>query len=200
MDMRLPDSAHTSRRWRIDEITGDFTLEDVWALPTPGGPDELPLLVEGIASGDPAKAPSRVVRTLFSLRWKLGGLFGWDDPDPGLDSRRPTLRDRLPKDLRAEPGPEFEALPFTSLYLTDDEFAGEIVNRTVHGVMHLGWVQEQTGGYRGQMAVLVKPNGALGSAYMTAIKPFRHLIVYPALLRQIERQWQARSGAPSGAA
>ena len=39
--MRLPDAAHTSRPWRIHEIAGDFRLEDVWALPTPGGPDDL---------------------------------------------------------------------------------------------------------------------------------------------------------------
>ena len=45
--------------------------------------------------------------------------------------------------------------------------------------MHMGWVPDRTGGYRGQMAVLVKPNGLLGNAYMTAIRPFRHLIVYP---------------------
>jgi hypothetical protein len=32
--MRLPDTAHTSRPWRIHELTGDFRLEDVWALPT----------------------------------------------------------------------------------------------------------------------------------------------------------------------
>ena len=40
------------------------------------------------------------------------------------------------------------------------------------------------------MAVLVKPNGPLGSAYMNAISPFRHLIVYPALMRQIGREWR----------
>jgi hypothetical protein len=46
----------------------------------------------------------------------------------------PTLRDRLPADLRDAPyGPDFDALPFTSLYLVDDEWAAEIVNRTVHG-------------------------------------------------------------------
>ena len=27
---------------------------------------------------------------------------------------------------------------------------------------------------------------------MAAIKPFRHLIVYPPMLRQIEREWRAR--------
>ena len=40
------------------------------------------------------------------------------------------------------------------------------------------------------MAVLVKPNGRLGSAYMAAIGPFRHLIVYPAMLREFERAWR----------
>ena len=50
--------------------------------------------------------------------------------------------------------------------------------------MHLGWVPDDTGGYRGQMAVLVKPNGLLGKAYMAAIRPFRHLIVYPPMLRR----------------
>jgi hypothetical protein len=43
------------------------------------------------------------------------------------------------------------------------------------------------------MAVLVKPNGLLGTAYMAAIKPFRHLIVYPQMMRQIERAWRARA-------
>jgi hypothetical protein len=29
---------------------------------------------------------------------------------------------------------------------------------------------------------------------MAAIKPFRYLIVYPALMRQIEREWRAGAG------
>jgi hypothetical protein len=59
--------------------------------------------------------------------------------------------------------------------------------------MHIGWVPDGTGRYRGQMAVLVEPNGLFGKAYMAAIKPFRHRIVYPPSLRQIEREWTARS-------
>ncbi len=107
----------------------------------------------------------------------------------------PTLRDRLPVDLRDAPsGPDFQALPFTSLYLLDDEWAAEIANRTMHGVMHIGWVPDQTGGYRGQMAVYVKPNGLFGTAYMAAIRPFRHLIVYPQMMRETGRNWRARSG------
>ena len=68
----------------------------------------------------------------------------------------------------------------------------------MHGVMHIGWVPDGTGGYRGQMAVLVKPNGLLGNAYMAAIRPFRHLIVYPPMMRQIERDWRAEP-VPAGA-
>jgi hypothetical protein len=41
------------------------------------------------------------------------------------------------------------------------------------------------------MAVYVKPNGLLGDAYMAAIRPFRYLVVYPAMLRELGRIWQA---------
>ena len=195
---RLPKSAHSSRPWRIHELTPDFRLEDVWALPTPGGSDDFPLLVERAAALDPSQGSSCAARTLFAIRWKLGELLGWDDPDAGVGSRIPSLRDRLPADLReAAPGPEFGELPFSSLYLTEDEFAAEIANRTVHAVMHLGWVRDEAGGYRGQMAVLVKPNGLLGEAYMAAIMPFRHLIVYPPMLRDMERRWESARLKPA---
>jgi hypothetical protein len=190
--MRLPDSAHTSRPWRIHELTPDFELEDVWALPTPGGPDDFPRLVERAASLDPARSSSRAARWLFALRWKLGGLLGWDEEDSGVGSRVPTLRDRLPDDLRDRSRlPDFEALPFSPLYVTADEFAAEVANHTMHGVLHLGWVEDGEGGYRGQMAVLVKRNGVLGAAYMAAIAPFRHLLVYPPMLRDFGRRWRS---------
>ena len=198
--MRLPNTAHTSRPWRIHELTRDFRLEDVWALPTPGGPDDFPRLVRQFASGDPSQSLSGAARMLMAIRSKLGELLGWDDPDTGVGSRVPTLRDRLPVDLREAPsGPDSDALPFSPLYLLADEWAAEVANRTVHGVMHIGWVPDVTGGYRGQMAVLVKPNGLFGTAYMAAIRPFRHLIVYPPMLREIGRAWRASAGDPTPA-
>lgn len=199
--MRLPNDAHTSQPWRIHALAPDFRVEDVWALPTPGGPDDFARLVEAMAAGDVAESPSALVRALFAIRWKLGEWLGWDGEDDGIGGRVPTLRDRLPADLRDGPaGPEFAALPFRSLYLLEDEWAGEIANATMHGVMHLGWVPDGSGGYRGRMAVLVKPNGVFGNLYMTAIKPFRLLLVYPALMRHIEREWRTGTAARAPAA
>ena len=119
----------------------------------------------------------------------------------GRPGRRPRLQGadaprQIACDLRDAPsGPDFDALPFTSLYLLEDEWAAEIANRTMHGVMHIGRVPDEMGGFRAQMAVYVKPNGLLGCAYMAAIRPFRHLIVYPLMLRERGRNWQTAGGA-----
>jgi hypothetical protein len=193
MKVKLPDSAHTSHPWRIHEIAPDFRVEDVWGLPLENlNPEDFPRAVEVFAGFDTERSSSPVVRTLFALRWKVGGLLGWDEDGAGIGTRVPTLRDRLPSDLReAQPGPEFDSLPFNSLYLLEDEFAAEVANETMHGLLHLGLVPDGNGGYRGQMAVLVKPNGLFGRAYMAAIRPFRHLIVYPLLSRDLERELRA---------
>ncbi|HUR08600.1 MAG TPA: DUF2867 domain-containing protein [Nonomuraea sp.] len=190
--MRLPDTAHTSRPWRIHALTPDFRLEDVWELPTPGGPGDLERLVRQMVTGEGRF--SGATRALFALRWKIGKLLGWDGPDTGVGGRVETLRNRLPADLRdGPPAPDPIAVSFASVYLTGTEWAAEMANKTVHTVMHIGWVPDSSGGYHGQMAVLVKPNGLFGRAYMAAIRPFRHLIVDPAVIRLIGRDWQRRA-------
>ena len=190
--MKLPKSAHFSRRWRIHGLTNDFRLEDVWELPTPGGPHDFPRLVQMVASFEEARPRWSLVGMLFAVRVALGHAFGWDEAAD--DPARPSLRDRLPADLRNSPSTIKPAMGFTPLYQIDDEWAAELINQTVHGVIHLGWVADETGGYRGQMAILVKPNGLLGRAYMAAIMPFRYLIVYPRMLKGIGRKWLSYSG------
>ena len=76
--MRLPNTAHTSLPWRIHELTHDFRIEDVWALPTPGGPEDFPRLVSMIASDGLSRDSSRATSTLWAIRSKVGGLLGWD--------------------------------------------------------------------------------------------------------------------------
>ena len=206
--MRLPNSAHESQPWRIRDLVPDFTLEDVWALPAHGGAEDFPRLLEITASSDPANAESLPTRVLWRVRDRLGSWFdlgGISAPvDGGRDAgagslpipgkSETSLSDRLPDDLLGTAADlDFGSLPFAPLYRTDVEFAAEISNKTVHGVMHLAWVDRGEGRYQGQMAVYVKPRGALGKGYMALIKPFRYWIVYPALMRQIERAWNART-------
>jgi hypothetical protein len=194
--MRLPNPAHESRPWRIREIAPDFTLEDVWALPVQGRAGDFQTLVEVMAGLDPASTESLASRVLQRVRWSLGRLLGWDHapdelPIPG--GNEASLTDRLPDDLRnTAAGLDFGSLPFKPLYRTDGEFAAELSNQTVHGVIHLAWVDQGEGRYQGQMAVYVKPRGPLGKAYMALIKPFRYWVVYPALMQQIGRAWNAR--------
>lgn len=191
--MRIPNAVHTSRPWRIHELVGDFRLEDAWELSLTGAREDFTALVALVARFDPSRGSSRAASALWALRWKIGELLGWDGPDAGLDARVATLRERLPPDLRdAPPAPDFEALPFRWLYAIEGECAAEMANKTVHGVMHIGWLAEEGDRHRAQMAVYVKPNGPLGHAYMAAIRPFRHLVVYPPLTRDIERAWRSR--------
>jgi hypothetical protein len=205
--MRIPNAAHESRPWRIRQITQDFTLEDVWALPVQGGAEDFQALLANMVSFDPASADSLATRALWRTRDQLGRWFDLGrisapiDGDRGDGSGRLpipgtseiSLTDRLPEDLRNTAADvDFGSLPFVPLYRTDDEFAAEISNRTVHGVLHLAWVDQGEGRYQGQMAVYVKPRGSLGKGYMALIKPFRYWIVYPALMRQIEAAWRAR--------
>lgn len=188
--MRLPDSAFTDRPWRIHELARDFEVEDVWVLPTPGGPDDLDRLVAQFASDDEGALSAFVIKTLFAIRWKLGALLRWDEPEAGLSERVVSLRDRLPADLREGPrGPDMQTVPFTSVYQTDTEWVAETANRTVHALMHIGWVPDGSGGHHAQMTALAKPNGLAGKAYMTGIKPIRRLVVYPPLIRSIGRDW-----------
>jgi hypothetical protein len=209
--MRLPNAVHEAGSWRIKEVVPDFTLEDVWALPVDGGAEDFPKLLELATSLDPANASSLPARALWRIRDRLGAWFDLgrisepDDGEAGLPipgTNETSLAERLPDDLRERPWDhDFGSLPFQPLYRIANEAAAEISNKTVHGVMHLGWADQSSAGqdggrFQGQMAVYVKPRGAFGRAYMAFIKPFRLLIVYPALTRQIERQWKEREGAP----
>lgn len=191
---RLPETEHTEWPWRIHQIAPDFEVEDVWAFRTPGaGPDDFPVMMAALRAAGGLNGNPPVVRFLFAVRWRLGALLGWDEPEQGLASRVGTLRERLPADLRAtSDGQKVPNTPFTMVYELQYECAAELANRTVHDICHLGWVPSGSGDHELRMAALVKPNGPFGRLYMAAIKPFRYTVVYPAMTRQWERAWRNR--------
>lgn len=193
--MRITNAEHEAHAWRIDDVAPDFRLEDVWALPVHGGPDDFPALLDVMSHLDPAHNAPAQVRVLFAVRRRVGDTCGWDADRGALaipDDATTSLSARLPDDLRntATAGPRLGN--FVPIYRTEDEWAAETSNQTVHAVMHLSWIDQGGGDYQGRMAVYVKPRGRLGAGYMAAIAPFRHHIVYPAMMRQIGRAWDAR--------
>lgn len=199
--MRVSNDVLSTQRWIIDDIVRDFEVEDVWALPVHGGPDDFGAVVDLMGSLDFPGAAPLPVRLLWGIRDLLGRVFGLgrvstsaDDagvwpPVPGTGE--PSLVGRVPEGLRRT-DTRLTDKPFRPLYVTGTEFADEISNRTMYGVMHLAWVDQGDGRYQGQMTVYVKPRGVLGRAYMAFIKPFRYAIVYPALMRYLARVWAGR--------
>jgi hypothetical protein len=206
-EMRRLKAEHERSPWRIHELVPDFTLEDVWALPVGGEAEDFEDFLRFVGSFDPSETENRPARFLWDLRDRLGAWLdlgeisspvdeGGGLPIPGTDET--SLRGRLPADLRdTTAGFDFDSLPFVPLYRTDREAAAEVGNKTVHGVLHLSWVERENGRFVGRMAVYVKPRGAFGRAYMALIKPFRYLVVYPALMGEMERAWRARD-QPAG--
>jgi hypothetical protein len=199
--VNVPNAVHEAKPWVMGRIAPDFTLLDVWALPAEGGRDEFLPFLEVMASLDPAGGDSVLSRFLFWVRFRLGRLLGWDKqevrPVPGCTET--SLAERLPADLRGSAVTPVigsairdEAGSFTPLYRTDDEWAAEISNGTVHGVLQVCWVERGPGRYGAQLGVYVKPRGRVGAAYLMLIAPFRHVVVYPALMRQVRRAWDAR--------
>lgn len=179
----------------MDRYASELRVEDVWALPIRGGPEDFPRVVKHLTSRKVLEAATPlIVKALFAVRWGLGAIMRLDRP-PRTGN---LVKDRLPAHLRETvSGFDADLDPFVPLYLLDDEFALETSNRTVHGIMHLGWVPDGSGRWQAQLAILVKPKGGLGDAYMRAIGPFRHRIVYPAILGRLGSSWE-KAQHPSG--
>lgn len=194
--MRVPNAQHRRRDWVITQVAPDFRLLDAWEVPATGTREDFETFLTVLRSLDPAGPRFSLTRILFWVRLRLGAALGWDDPTEGRaipGSSQTSLAERLPQSLRGAGGTQVFGGAFSTLYRTDTEVAAELANRTVHGVVHIGWVEREDGSFGAQLGIYVKPRGALGEVYLKAISPFRHLIVYPALMRRLEGAWNART-------
>lgn len=196
VEARLSPTEHSKHGWRVAEIAPDFTLIDAWALPASGTLEEFSDLCHLVLTLEPgADEDSPVSNALFALRGRLGVWFGWDGsgdtlPIPGCAET--SLKARLPDDLKQESETAVAAARFRPVFHTPTEWASEVSNSTVHAILHLGWVDQRNGTYAGQLGVYVKTRGQFGPFYMALIGPFRHRIIYPALMRRIGKLWRAR--------
>jgi Protein of unknown function (DUF2867) len=189
--MRLDPLEFRARALRVHQFLHDMPLEDAWAIPLPGGRpgrtvEDLLQVTAAARSGAPG-----VAKWLFWLRGRIGALFGWDNHRPNWDAEsylhRLTPADRA----RSLAAPGTRDGNFIILYRFEDEQLAELRNGTVHALSSFS-IRLAPSGYLAYLGVFVKPVHGFTRLYMWAIKPFRHLIVYPAIIRIIQSAWAAR--------
>lgn len=203
--MRLPIEEHRKHVWLVSRLAPDFELLDVWRYPIELDQSiSLDRFVDFMESSQRDLASSRgAAGALFRLRAVLGKIFGWDGDEKKPGSALPipgctetSLRDRMSE---ADREGEVEAArvgamdrassAFKPVYRLENETLREISNTTVHAFMHLGRVPISATHWSPQLGVYVKPRGRLGRFYMSLIGPFRHYVVYPAMMRSAKQGW-----------
>ncbi|HMH50469.1 MAG TPA: DUF2867 domain-containing protein [Candidatus Acidoferrum sp.] len=173
---------------RCHALLSDVPLHDVWAIPLRGGgPGRSIQDARAIVFGD-RRPPNLAVRGLFALRSALGRTFGWDDErhDPSSASYVTRLAGADRSQSRVAPGTREGR--FRVLYVLGEESLSELRNATVHAFLALA-LEPRPGGYTLYLAIYVKPVSRLTALYMALIDPFRRLVVYPALGRQVQQRW-----------
>ncbi len=178
---------------RVHAFLAGVPLHDVWAVDLPRTRAGITLAEFLRRAGGLMQRPPPAVRALLSVRFFVGGLFGWDRATPGSFSE--SFAQRLTDEDRARslaPAGTPDGL-FRTVYRFKNEQLDELVNRTVHAGA-LSALVEAAADYRFYFAVYVREVSRFTPVYMAAIDPFRKVIVYPALLRSVSAQWNATFG------
>lgn len=202
--MKINNEIHNEHPWIVRKIATDFELWDVWEFPIRADNSE----AENFNSfcevyKKSFSEMSGLANMLFKLRFWLGKTLGLDKNTntlPISGCSETSIRSRLSeedeernhiaaKDLQTD-----DLGPFRAAYLYENERLDEISNDTVHALMHIGWVKKQEGRYTAQLAVYVKPRGRIGRMYLKLIGPFRHHIVYPAMMKNVKLKWEEYCG------
>lgn len=191
--MRLDPAEFRALDLRVNALLYDVPLEDAWVIPLSGGGEGRTLQDLRVLMATGGKGSPAVVRALFGLRHYIGGLLGWDNRRPVWNGA--SYADRLTAADRAQSlvAPGTPDGSFTVLYRFQDEQLGELRNATVLAFSSLS-IRPTPGGYMAYLGVFVQPVHRFTGLYMAAIAPFRRLIVYPALIRQLQKFWLKHYG------
>jgi hypothetical protein len=191
--IRLDPDEFRARPLRVHALLHDVPLEDAWAFPLSGGGAGRTVQdVRAVMLAERETAPP-VVRGLFRLRRRVGTLFGWDDQRPAWNVE--SYADRLSSEDRARSlvAPGTHDGSFRLLYRFEDEQLSELRNATVQAFASLS-IRQTSGGYLASLGVFVQPVHRFTWLYMAAIAPFRRLVVYPAIIRRVQKAWVERYG------
>ena len=193
--MRIKREEFQQKALRVHSFLTDVPPHDVWAFHLHGGGDGRTLRdFRALWSPDNVQQISPVVRGLFKLRRALGSLLGWDGEKHAAAGssyvHRLTDADRA-RSLDKSESPAIG--PFWSIYAFENEVLEETINATVHAFSLMA-MEPATDGYTVYWAIYVKKASWLTPIYMTLIDPFRRHIVYPAIIKKLERAWTSAYG------
>lgn len=167
--MRLEIEEHHKHPFKVHEYAQEFELLDLWQYPIEAeSAEDFEVFLQIHDLAEMAAETSPIVKALFAIRLGLGKIMGWDGDSAS------------------------DAIGFETVYREAQEVLMRTENGTVTALMHLSWVQLENGRYTARMAVYAISKGALGRGYMALISPFRHLWVYPSLMKVGGRRWQRR--------
>jgi len=187
---QITEQEYLARPLRVHSFLNDIALHDVWVvdLPAVTGRATLQEFRRRTKSRNLVGKTSLPVRALFGLRFFLGRIFGWDrEPArnmPAYFAARLTAEDRERSIVPAGTPEKF----FRMVYSFENETLVEVINRTIHAAL-LSALEETPQGYRFYFAVYVRELSWVSRAYMALIDPFRKWLVYPAILKQVQREW-----------
>jgi Protein of unknown function (DUF2867) len=193
--MRIDPVEYGRLGLRAHSLLADVALHDVWAVDLPGGgPGRTVLDVLAAISVKSLRRVTPTVTFLFWLRGWLGRVLGWDR------ARQHPPRDSFVSRLTAADREASLVTPGTpdgsrwTLFVSSRESISELQNTTVHAfsVMVL---ENRSGGYRLYWAIYVRPVSRLTVWYLRLIDPFRRLVIYPAVLREVPRAWARAQAA-----
>jgi len=178
---------------RVHAFLAGVPLHDVWAV-------DLPRTRPGITLDEFLRTASTrlftlspVVRALLNLRLFVGRLLGWDREPTATACE--TFVQRLTTADHSKslvPAGTREGL-FRVVYRFENEQLLEVINRTAHAAA-LSALVETAHDYRFYFGVYVRSVGRFTPVYMTLIDPFRKLVVYPSLLRNVRATWNQSFG------
>jgi hypothetical protein len=187
--MRVPAEEFRALDLEVHAFLADVALRDVSAIDLPGGgPDRTISDVRALLFRDGHRTGAFPVRILFSIRFWLGRLFGWDRTihEEAEDSYVKKLSDEQRDRSVADPGTADG--PFRLVYQFPNEVLGEVRNATVHAFSCMT-IRRTAPGYRFYWAIYVKSVSRFTPIYMALIEPFRRFVVYPAILRRLRASW-----------
>lgn len=182
--------------WRVKDIASDFKLIDSWELPIDVSGVPFMDVYKFLVTINPAQT-NQISKILFATRHLLGRIFNWDDDNSWLpvpETGEMSLKQRLTTEDRSNNQADKVILPkekmgtFKTVYLFEKESLIEVSNKTIFSLIHYYLIDDN----KIKMDIYVKSRGFSSELYMGLIRPFRHIVVYPAWLKLIKRSWEER--------